>query len=147
MFCKNSFTTVNQTLGYSLECIRIEYHCFSLCICWSVLSSLATAYVLPDGCVCMTLLCALLCFCCVFCLYLIRMQRNCAVSLQSLSYSLEFAMAESYLSPVMRNPVLPYANNKGADQPAHQRSLISTFVVYFLDSIILLVSISKISRL
>ena len=47
----------------------------------------------------------------------------------------------------MRRPVLPYANNKGADQPAHPRSLISTFVVHILDSIIPLVSISKISRL
>ena len=27
-----------------------------------------------------------------------------------------------------------YANNKGADQPAHPRSLISTFVIRFLDS-------------
>ena len=40
---------------------------------------------------------------------------------------------------------LPYANNKGADQPAHPRSLISTFVVRCLDSIIPLVSISEIS--
>ena len=31
---------------------------------------------------------------------------------------------------------MPYANNKGADQPAHLRSLISTFVVCCLDSII-----------
>ena len=31
----------------------------------------------------------------------------------------------------------PYANNKGADQPAHSRSLISTFVVHYLDSIII----------
>ena len=30
----------------------------------------------------------------------------------------------------------PYANNKGADQPAHPRSLISTFVVRCLDSMI-----------
>ena len=42
----------------------------------------------------------------------------------------------------MRNPVffcfffLPYANNKGADQPAHLRSLINAFVVRCLDSII-----------
>ena len=42
---------------------------------------------------------------------------------------------------------MSYANNKGADQPAHPRSLISTFVVRCLDSIIPLVSISKISRL
>ena len=29
--------------------------------------------------------------------------------------------------------LMPYANNKGADQPAHPRSLISTFVVPCLD--------------
>ena len=29
----------------------------------------------------------------------------------------------------MRNMFLPYVKNKGADQPAHPRSLISTFVV------------------
>ena len=43
--------------------------------------------------------------------------------------------------------LMPYANNKGADQPAHPRSLISTFVVRYLDSIIPLVSISETSRL
>ena len=43
--------------------------------------------------------------------------------------------------------LMPYANNKGADQPAHPRSLISTFVVRCLDSIIPLVSISGISSL
>ena len=45
------------------------------------------------------------------------------------------------------NLFMPYANNKDADQPAHPRSLISVFVIRFLDSIISLVSISKISRL
>ena len=40
-----------------------------------------------------------------------------------------------------------YANNKGADQPAHPRSLISAFVVRCLDSIISLDSIVEISRL
>ena len=40
-----------------------------------------------------------------------------------------------------------YANNKGADQPAHPRSLISAFVVRCLDSIISLESIAEISRL
>ena len=44
------------------------------------------------------------------------------------------------------NLFMLYANNKGADQPAHPRSLISIFVVHCLDSIISLVSISKISR-
>ena len=47
----------------------------------------------------------------------------------------------------MRKSVMPYANNKGADQPAHPHRLISAFVVPNLDSIIPLVSISKISRL
>ena len=36
-------------------------------------------------------------------------------------------------------------NNKGADQLAHPRNLISTFVVRYLDSILSLVSISEIS--
>ena len=42
---------------------------------------------------------------------------------------------------------MSYANNKGADQPAHLRSLISAFVVRFLDCIISLDSIAEISRL
>ena len=40
--------------------------------------------------------------------------------------------------------LMPCANNKGADQPAHLRSLISAFVVHCLDSIISLDSIAKI---
>ena len=37
----------------------------------------------------------------------------------------------------MREKVtLLYANNKGADQPSHRRSLISTFVICFLESLI-----------
>ena len=47
----------------------------------------------------------------------------------------------------MRKPVMPYANNKGADQPAYPRSLISVFVVRCLDSMIPLVSITEISSL
>ena len=43
--------------------------------------------------------------------------------------------------------LMSYVNNKGADQPAHPRSLISTFVVHCLDSIISLDSIAEISRL
>ena len=42
---------------------------------------------------------------------------------------------------------MPYANNKGPDQPAHPRSLISAFVSRCLDSIIPLVSVSKIPSL
>ena len=51
----------------------------------------------------------------------------------------------------MRKHVLPggisYANNKGADQPAHPRSLISAFVVHCLNSVMSLVSATKISSL
>ena len=47
----------------------------------------------------------------------------------------------------MRKPVLPYANNKGVDQPAYLHSLISAFVVRCQDSIIPLRAISKNSRL
>ena len=43
--------------------------------------------------------------------------------------------------------LMSYANNKGADQPAHSRSLISAVVVRCLDSIISLDSIAEISRL
>ena len=39
------------------------------------------------------------------------------------------------------------ANNKGADQPAHPRSLISAFVVRCLDSVMSLVSVTNISSL
>ena len=46
-----------------------------------------------------------------------------------------------------KTSLMPYANNKGTDQPVHPRSLISTFVVRCLDSVMPLVSISKISRL
>ena len=42
---------------------------------------------------------------------------------------------------------MPYANNKGVDQPAHPRSLVSAFVVRYLDSIIHILAKSKISRL
>ena len=43
--------------------------------------------------------------------------------------------------------LMSYANNKGADQPAHPHSLISAFVLRCLDSIISLDSIAEISRL
>ena len=50
------------------------------------------------------------------------------------------------MSHIMRKPVLPYANNKGADPPEHLRSLISTFVVRYLYSVIPTDSISRSSR-
>ena len=46
----------------------------------------------------------------------------------------------------MRKPVYASGDNKGADQPAHLRSLISTLVVRCLDSIIPLIAIAEISR-
>ena len=42
--------------------------------------------------------------------------------------------------------LMSYANNKGAGQAAHPRSLISTFVVRCLDSMICILAISKVSR-
>ena len=42
---------------------------------------------------------------------------------------------------------MSYANNKGADQPAHPRSLISAFVVRCLDSVMSIVSVTKLSSL
>ena len=42
---------------------------------------------------------------------------------------------------------MSYANNKGADQPAHPRSLISAFVVRCLDTVMSLVSVTKLSSL
>ena len=43
--------------------------------------------------------------------------------------------------------LMSYANNKGADQPALPRSLISAIVVRCLDSVMSLVSVTKISNL
>ena len=40
----------------------------------------------------------------------------------------------------------PYANNKGADQPAHPRSLISAIVVHCQNRMIPLLYVSEISR-
>ena len=42
----------------------------------------------------------------------------------------------------MRNLFMLYTNKKGADQPAHPRSLISAFVIRCLDGIIPLLAIS-----
>ena len=42
---------------------------------------------------------------------------------------------------------MSYANTKGADQSAHPHSLISAFVVRCLDSVMSLVSVTKISSL
>ena len=41
------------------------------------------------------------------------------------------------------NLFMPYTNNKGADQTAHPQSLISAFVVRFLDCLIHILAKSK----
>ena len=46
----------------------------------------------------------------------------------------------------MRKPVFASVNNKGADQPAHLHSLISTSFVRFLDSMTPAVAMYLISR-
>ena len=52
------------------------------------------------------------------------------------------------LSRTMRkHAFMSYANNKGADQPAHPRSLISAFFVRCLDSTNPLVSMFEIASL
>ena len=45
------------------------------------------------------------------------------------------------------NLFMPYANNSGADQPVYPHSLISTFVVHCLDSLMHTLAKSKIWRL
>ena len=58
-----------------------------------------------------------------------------------------FAMRKWLIEPGLGTMCLiPYANNKGADQPAHPRSLISTFVFRCLDSMICILALSKVSR-
>ena len=53
--------------------------------------------------------------------------------------------ARSYIGAASwENLFIPYANNKGANQPANSRSLISAFVVRCLDSVISLLAIDKI---
>ena len=42
---------------------------------------------------------------------------------------------------------MSYANNKGADQTTHPRSLISAFAVRCLDSVMSVVSVTKLSSL
>ena len=52
-----------------------------------------------------------------------------------------------HMSGAMRKCVMSYADNKGADQTAYSRSLISAFIVHCLDSMISVDSIAEISRL
>ena len=59
-------------------------------------------------------------------IYVVGVTTRLVHSLEEVSCS-EYIWATSW-----ENLFKPYANNKGADQPAHPRSLISTFVVRYL---------------
>ena len=52
---------------------------------------------------------------------------------------------QHHVGLVARKPDLLHANIKGADQPAHTHSLISTFVIRLLKSIIFKLASCKIS--
>ena len=73
---------------------------------------------------------------------------NLHLDIKTDSYSNQFLQCLQSFEPGHEKMCLmSYANNKGADQLAHPRSLISAFVVRCLDSIISLDSIAEISRL
>ena len=76
---------------------------------------------------------------------------------KALGSSFDLAVKKVMVSPISvgcitiwatswENLFMPCANNRGADQPAHLRSLISAFVVRCLDSVISLLAIAEISR-
>ena len=93
--------------------------------------------------------------CSLFLIGLVRGNKNDLMVSQNIKvlsqilYVREVINLNYYLSHVMRKPVLPFANNKGADQPAHPCSLISASIVRCLGSVILLpvFAIAEISRL
>ena len=64
---------------------------------------------------------------------------------RSFRYGSREIIPENIWASSWENLFLPYANNKDADQTAHPRSLIGVFVIRCLDSMISLVSISKMS--
>ena len=59
-----------------------------------------------------------------------------AISLCLWIYKMPLQQKKKVWASIHENLALFYVNNKGADQPAHLRSLISTFVIRYLDSII-----------
>ena len=77
--------------------------------------------------------------------YLVSANKASSVTLQGFISSF-IPLQFSYEPGHEKMCLMPYANNKGADQPAHLRSLISAFVVRCEDRMISLVYISEISR-
>ena len=55
------------------------------------------------------------------------------------------AEIKSYAQVTKSLQVLRFANNKGADQPAHLRRLISAFIISLLESIISKLAMREIS--
>ena len=84
--------------------------------------------------------------------YGIQLYRSLIIALSSTSNPQRrddewFRVLKMIWATSWENLFMPYVNNWGADQPAHPHSLISIFVICYLDSIIPLVSISEISSL
>ena len=66
---------------------------------------------------------------------------NQKVTLRALLIAKRFIIGPRREKPCHRG----FANNKGAGQPAHRRSLISAFVIRLLESIISMLATSEIS--
>ena len=64
----------------------------------------------------------------------------------SFSFDLYLIYAYNIWASLRENHLVGFVSNKGADHPAHPRSLISTFVICFLESIISRLTTSKISN-
>ena len=71
---------------------------------------------------------------------------NTLIIIQHAGHMSKFFYRNDQMDQVMRKHVMPYTNNKGADQPVQPRSLISTFVVRCLGSMIYILAVSKVSR-
>ena len=88
--------------------------------------------------------------CCLLNLTVNQLQQSC--SRMSYLQTPMWASGTSFLKSMLIGPghvkicLMPYANNKGTDQPVHPCSLISTFVVRCLDSMICILALSKVLR-
>ena len=69
---------------------------------------------------------------------------GCSAFSLFVTFIMYVAMEDHDLGQIMRKRVMSYANNKDADQPAHPRGLISTFVFRCLDGMICILAISDV---